>query len=83
MIDFENNYSSQNTLHNIHNTQIYNIFPKNVYKENFFSISDEQERVQKKTFVNWINSYLSKVSVSSEMFRRKYFRKRSVTQDET
>ena len=24
-------------------------------------ISDEQERVQKKTFVNWINSYLSKV----------------------
>ena len=23
---------------------------------------DEQERVQKKTFVNWINSYLSKVS---------------------
>ena len=27
----------------------------------FLSISDEQERVQKKTFVNWINSYLSKV----------------------
>lgn len=24
--------------------------------------ADEQERVQKKTFVNWINSYLSKVS---------------------
>lgn len=24
--------------------------------------SDEQERVQKKTFVNWINSYLMKVS---------------------
>lgn len=24
--------------------------------------TDEQERVQKKTFVNWINSYLSKVS---------------------
>jgi hypothetical protein len=23
--------------------------------------ADEQERVQKKTFVNWINSYLSKV----------------------
>ena len=23
-------------------------------------ISDEQERVQKKTFVNWINSYLGK-----------------------
>lgn len=23
---------------------------------------DEQERVQKKTFVNWINSYLSKVN---------------------
>lgn len=23
---------------------------------------DEQERVQKKTFINWINSYLSKVS---------------------
>lgn len=27
-----------------------------------FSLTDEQERVQKKTFVNWINSYLSKVS---------------------
>lgn len=24
--------------------------------------TEEQERVQKKTFVNWINSYLSKVS---------------------
>lgn len=24
-------------------------------------VADEQERVQKKTFVNWINSYLSKV----------------------
>lgn len=27
----------------------------------FVSITEEQERVQKKTFVNWINSYLSKV----------------------
>lgn len=27
----------------------------------FLCVSDEQERVQKKTFVNWINSYLSKV----------------------
>lgn len=27
-----------------------------------FLIADEQERVQKKTFVNWINSYLAKVS---------------------
>jgi hypothetical protein len=26
-----------------------------------FMFTDEQERVQKKTFVNWINSYLSKV----------------------
>jgi hypothetical protein len=26
-------------------------------------IADEQERVQKKTFVNWINSYLSKVNI--------------------
>jgi len=26
-------------------------------------ITDEQERVQKKTFTNWINSYLRKVSV--------------------
>lgn len=24
-------------------------------------VADEQERVQKKTFVNWINSHLSKV----------------------
>ena len=30
-----------------------------------FCISDEQERVQKKTFVNWINSYLSKVRLTS------------------
>ena len=29
-------------------------------------ILDEQERVQKKTFVNWINSYLSKVSLLSK-----------------
>lgn len=28
----------------------------------FCHSTDEQERVQKKTFVNWINSYLSKVS---------------------
>lgn len=27
----------------------------------FVFVADEQERVQKKTFVNWINSYLSKV----------------------
>jgi nesprin-1 len=26
----------------------------------FFAFQDEQERVQKKTFVNWINSYLAK-----------------------
>lgn len=26
--------------------------------------TDEQERVQKKTFVNWINSYLMKVTDS-------------------
>lgn len=26
--------------------------------------TEEQERVQKKTFVNWINSYLSKVSTT-------------------
>jgi nesprin-1 len=26
----------------------------------FVFVADEQERVQKKTFVNWINSYLSK-----------------------
>jgi nesprin-1 len=28
-------------------------------------IADEQERVQKKTFVNWINSYLSKVNIGT------------------
>jgi len=27
----------------------------------FTRVADEQERVQKKTFVNWINSYLAKV----------------------
>ena len=26
----------------------------------FFLSSDEQERIQRKTFINWINSYLSK-----------------------
>jgi len=30
-------------------------------KNSFFSTIDEQERVQKKTFVNWINSHLQKV----------------------
>lgn len=30
-------------------------------KQFVFMFTDEQERVQKKTFVNWINSYLSKV----------------------
>ncbi|KAK2726584.1 hypothetical protein QYM36_007433 [Artemia franciscana] len=30
------------------------------YDSHITSIKDEQERVQKKTFVNWINSYLSK-----------------------
>ncbi|XP_064211053.1 muscle-specific protein 300 kDa isoform X18 [Tribolium castaneum] len=33
---------------------------KSQYDEHIASIRDEQERVQKKTFVNWINSYLSK-----------------------
>ncbi|XP_075225316.1 muscle-specific protein 300 kDa isoform X2 [Lycorma delicatula] len=30
------------------------------YQATIFHLQDEQERVQKKTFVNWINSYLSK-----------------------
>ncbi len=35
-----------------------------ITKSDLFGLknADEQERVQKKTFVNWINSYLSKVS---------------------
>ncbi|XP_060527804.1 muscle-specific protein 300 kDa isoform X12 [Cylas formicarius] len=33
---------------------------KSQYEEHIDNIRDEQERVQKKTFVNWINSYLSK-----------------------
>lgn len=33
-----------------------------------FFIAEEQERVQKKTFTNWINSYLSKVSVACLIF---------------
>ncbi|KAK9890576.1 hypothetical protein WA026_011946 [Henosepilachna vigintioctopunctata] len=33
---------------------------KSQFDEHIASIRDEQERVQKKTFVNWINSYLSK-----------------------
>ncbi|XP_074030429.1 muscle-specific protein 300 kDa isoform X10 [Leptinotarsa decemlineata] len=33
---------------------------KSQYDEHIQHIRDEQERVQKKTFVNWINSYLSK-----------------------
>lgn len=30
----------------------------------FNILSDEQQRVQKKTFTNWINSHLQKVSLS-------------------
>ncbi|XP_078048160.1 muscle-specific protein 300 kDa isoform X4 [Augochlora pura] len=33
---------------------------KSEYDAHIAAIKDEQERVQKKTFVNWINSYLSK-----------------------
>ncbi|XP_034936487.1 nesprin-1 isoform X11 [Chelonus insularis] len=33
---------------------------RNEYDAHIAEIKDEQERVQKKTFVNWINSYLSK-----------------------
>ncbi|XP_066158002.1 muscle-specific protein 300 kDa isoform X10 [Euwallacea fornicatus] len=33
---------------------------KSQYEEHIDNIRDEQERVQKKTFVNWINSYLLK-----------------------
>nr|XP_033322974.1 nesprin-1 [Megalopta genalis] len=33
---------------------------KSEYDAHIVAIKDEQERVQKKTFVNWINSYLSK-----------------------
>ncbi|XP_054006700.1 muscle-specific protein 300 kDa isoform X2 [Hylaeus anthracinus] len=33
---------------------------KSEYDAHIAEIKDEQERVQKKTFVNWINSYLSK-----------------------
>ncbi|XP_031338911.1 vegetative cell wall protein gp1-like isoform X2 [Photinus pyralis] len=32
------------------------------YQATIYLLQDEQERVQKKTFVNWINSYLAKVS---------------------
>ncbi len=38
-----------------------------------FPISDEQDRVQKKTFVNWINLHLSKVKIE------KLFAQRTVT----
>ncbi|CAH0554442.1 unnamed protein product [Brassicogethes aeneus] len=34
---------------------------KSVFEKHIDEIKDNQERVQKKTFVNWINSYLSKV----------------------
>ena len=30
-----------------------------------FTLSDEQEMVQKKTFTNWINSYLTQVTTST------------------
>ena len=35
-----------------------------------FLFIDEQERVQKKTFTNWMNSYLKQVSSLKEMFGR-------------
>jgi hypothetical protein len=34
--------------------------------------TDEQERVQKKTFVNWINSYLSKVRIFPNILSYSY-----------
>ena len=36
-----------------------------LFNATLFVFSDEQERVQKKTFLNWINSYLRKVSYDS------------------
>lgn len=44
-------------LHDI----LYTIFLCSFFRIVFF-FAEEQERVQKKTFTNWINSYLSKVS---------------------
>ena len=38
------------------------IFYLKFFFKNYFFFAEEQERVQKKTFTNWINSYLSKVS---------------------
>ncbi|XP_043257160.1 nesprin-1 isoform X11 [Colletes gigas] len=40
--------------------KIESVLSKNEFDALIVKIKDEQERVQKKTFVNWINSYLSK-----------------------
>ncbi|XP_076667923.1 muscle-specific protein 300 kDa isoform X16 [Andrena cerasifolii] len=46
------------SLHNA--SRIEYVRSKSEYDAHIAEIKDEQERVQKKTFVNWINSYLSK-----------------------
>lgn len=34
----------------------------------FFSLTVEQEQIQKKTFTNWVNAQLAKVSCVSELW---------------
>ncbi|XP_072386756.1 muscle-specific protein 300 kDa isoform X12 [Diabrotica undecimpunctata] len=48
------------TFHQSEASRFEFIRSKSQYDEHIQHIKDEQERVQKKTFVNWINSYLSK-----------------------
>lgn len=40
-------------------------YAKLTFYQRFLCDADEQERVQKKTFVNWINSYLCQVTYTS------------------
>nr|XP_022915902.1 nesprin-1 isoform X7 [Onthophagus taurus] len=57
-LDWYNEYRSQSFQQKHTHKEYYR--SKSEYDNHIAIIRDEQERVQKKTFVNWINSYLSK-----------------------
>ncbi|GFG37468.1 hypothetical protein Cfor_07190, partial [Coptotermes formosanus] len=57
-IDWYSEYRTQ-SFHNMAAKLEY-VRSRSQYDSHIAEIKDEQERVQKKTFVNWINSYLSK-----------------------
>ncbi|XP_025834538.1 nesprin-1 isoform X2 [Agrilus planipennis] len=57
--EWYNEYKAQ-SLHTASHHKLEYVRSKSQYDSHIASIRDEQERVQKKTFVNWINSILAK-----------------------